>query len=321
VRARFVGVLTAAAFVATGLTVAPDAFAAETIVVRITPPSPQVDDTLTLIATVSEAMPASLSVTRTDRNNNQTMFMALPTGNAGEYSMPDPGPPVWGHLSYVVKDVPRDVQGSTSVFVSRLPTALSIKASRRIVTFRHGVRVTAHLGTTQTNRRVTIYARPYNGDRRTIGSGTVDPTSGNRSATFTVLRRTLFRAHFSGDGTYAPANAYVVVRARAVLRERLRHYYATSGGYRIYHPGASPELDARLWPRQQGVCLYFRAQYHSGGSWRNASLSPCVRTDTDALAAALLHNALALPYRLRAEWRGNHIAAASHGPWLRLRFR
>jgi hypothetical protein len=321
VRARVIGVLTAAAFVATGLAVAPDAFAAETIVVTVTPPSPRVDDTLVVTAKVSGATPASLSVTRTDRHNNQTMFLAMPTANAGEYSAPDPGPPVWGHVSYVVKDVGTDVQGSASVVVSRLPTALSIKASRRIVMFRHGVRVTAHLGTTQTNRAVTIYARPYNRDRRTISSGNVDPTSGNRSAAFTVFRRTRFRAHFSGDDTYAPANAYVVVRARAVLRERLRHYYATSGGYRLYHPGASPELDARLWPNQQRVCLYFRAQYHSGGSWHNASLSPCVRTDADGLAAALLHNALALPYRLRAEWRGNHIAAACHGPWLRLRFR
>jgi hypothetical protein len=321
VRVGFLGILTAAAFVATGLAVAPDAFAAEAIHVSVTPPSPRVDSTLTVTATVSEATPASLSVTRTDRNNNQTMFMATPTTKPGEYSATDPGPPVWGHVSYVVEDVATGVKGSASVEVSRIPTSLHIVASRSTVLYGHRVRLTAHLGSTFTNRAVTIYARPYGRDRSVIGSGDVDASSGDRSATYTMARRTLFRARFAGDDKYAPANAYVVVRARAVIGERLRGYYATSGAYRIYHRGHTPELDARLWPNQYHVCLYFRAQYYSNGRWHNASLSPCVRTASDGRAAALLNNALALPYRLRAEWRGNRVATGSHGRWLRLRFR
>jgi hypothetical protein len=210
--------------------------------------------------------------------------------------------------------------GSASTFVKRLPANLTISASRKLVATGHRVRVTAHLGSMTTNRRVTIYARPYDRDRQTIGSGVVD-ASGDLSATYLVSRRTRFIAAVGGDQTYRPATVSVVVRARAIIREKLRGYYATSGAYRVYHRGDSPELDARLWPNQVHVCLFFRAQYHSGGKWHNASLSPCVRTDVDGRAAALLHNARALPYRLRAEWHGSIVSVAHHGPWLRLRFR
>jgi hypothetical protein len=321
--ARCWAALTCAALVAVGVVAgAPSALAAESIAVSIAPSSPHVRDMLVVTATVSGAsmLPPSLTVTRMDRSGT-SMFTATPTGTAGDYSGNDPMPAVWGTLTYTVDDPTSGSQGHASTYVNRLPTNLTIAASRRVVVTGHRVTVTAHLGSVTSNRAVTIYARPYARDRRVIGSGPVDPTSGDRSATYTVSRRTRFIAHFGGDQTYRPKTVHVVVLARAVVREHLRHYYATSGRYRIYHPGDSPELDARLWPNQQHVCLYFRAQYHSGGSWHNASLSPCVRTNADGRAAALLNNALRLPYRLRAEWRGNVVALASRGPWLRLRFR
>jgi len=332
VRARLLGVLSAAAFVATGVAVAPAAVAAGSYTVRVDlPANPHVDDKLVVSGRVVDAsqMPvadAAITMTRTDSTGaDQPVAMAMPTttGADGSYSVTDEQPAVWGKVTYAVHamTLTESGDGSGSVFVHRLPTALSIKASRSIVTFRHSVRVTAHLGTaSQTIHPVTIYALPYGGVKKEIASGTVD-ANGNESATRTVYRRTRFIAHIDGDDKYAPANAYVSVRARAVVGERLRGYYATSGAYRIYHPGRTPELDARLWPNQYHVCLYFRAQYYSNRAWHYASLSPCVRTAADGRAAALLNNALRLPYRLRAEWRGNTVAAANHGRWLHLRFR
>lgn len=322
--ARLSAALACAALAAAGIVAgAPAAIAAESIqVTSIVPSSPHVDDKVVLTATVTGATtpPASLTVTRTDRGGTQSVFNLTPTGTAGEYSGQDKLPAVWGKTTFLVQDSTFS-QTQVTVYVSRLATALSITSSRKIVRNGRTVRVTAHLGSPTTNRTLTIYAQPYLRDRKAIASGMVDATSSNLSTTYRMYRRTRFIVRFGGDAKYRPASRYVVVLARAVIREHLRGYFTTSGAYRIYHAGDSPELDARMFPNQYHVCLYFRAQYYSGGAWHNASLSPCVRTDAEGRAAALLNNALALPYRLRAEWRGNITAVAAHGPWLRLRFR
>lgn len=321
--ARWFAVLTCAAFVtAGGVAVAPSALAAESIAVTVTPSSPHVDDMLVVTATVSGATtpPPSLAVTRTNHDGSQSMFSLQPTPTSGEYSGQDPLPAVWGTTTYVVTDPTTNVTGQASVYVRRLNPKVTIAASKTLVTFGHPVRVTAHLGSATTTRTLTIYARPYDRDRTRIASGVVD-AQGNLSASYTMHRRTRFIVTFAGDDRYYPTSAYVVVRARAVIYDHLSGYYDTSGAYRIYHDGDSPELDARLFPNLYHVCLYFRAQYYSGGRWHRASVSPCVRTGAAGRAAALLNNALALPYRLRAEWRGSTTATAAHGPWRHLRFR
>ena len=329
--ARLFAVLTSSIVAATGMVVAaPSASAAGDydVTVTLSPSSPHVDDNIVVSGVVTEAgtsnavSGASVTIMRTDPSVSAAALPPTVTGSDGTYSVTDQMPAVRGTVTYAVQAAMATFSGdgSASTYVHRIPTSLTIAAGRSIKLYGHGVKLTAHLGTTFTNRAVTITARPYDGDPRVIASGDVDATSGDKSATYTMRRRTRFTARFSGDDKYAPAAVYVVVRARAVLTERLRGYYASSNGYRIYHPGDSPELDARLWPHLHRVCLYFRAQYRSGGKWHNASLSPCVRTDGEARAAALLNNALSLPYRLRAEWRGNVLALANHGPWMHLRF-
>ena len=321
--ARWFAVLTCGAFVTAGsVAVAPSALAAESIAVTVSPSSPHVDDLLVVSASVSGATtpPPSLAVTRTNRDGSQSMFSLSPTATSGDYSGQDPVPAMWGSTTYVVTDPTTNVTGQTSVYVRRLNPHVTITASKPSVTFGQTVRVTGHLGSATTTRTLTIYARPYQLDRKRIARGAVD-AQGNLSASYTMHRRTRFIVSFAGDDRYYPTSAYVIVRVRAVVHDHLSGYFATSGRYRIYHTGDSPELDARLFPNLYHVCLYFRAQYYSGGAWHRASVSPCVRTDAAGRAAALLNNALALPYRLRAEWHGSTTARAAHGPWRRLRFR
>lgn len=321
--ARCFAVLTSAVLLTSAAVAsAPSALAAEGIVVNVTPSSPHVDDLLVVTATVSGATtpPPSLAVTRTNRDGTQSMFSLSPTGTSGDYSGQDPVPAMWGTTKYVVTDPTTNVTGQASVYVRRLNPRVSIAASKPSVTFGQTVRVTGHLGSATTTRTLTIYARPYELDRKRIARGPVD-AQGNLSVSYTMHRRTRFIASFAGDDRYYPTTAYVIVRARAVIHDHLSGFFDTSGGYRIYHSGDSPELDARMFPNLYHACLYFRAQYYSGGAWHRASVSPCVRTDAAGRAAALLNNALALPYRLRAEWRGSTTARAAHGPWRRLRFR
>jgi hypothetical protein len=183
------------------------------------------------------------------------------------------------------------------------------------------IRVTAHLGSPTTNRTVTLYARPYRLDRYKLTSHAVDATSGNISATPTVRRRTTYSARFTGDDTYAPAVARVVVRARAVIGERLTGGYATEGAFRIYHAGAHPVLVAHLHPQLDGVCLWFKAQRRFSGSWHTVA-SRCFTTDASGYARGEFTGAhLDSPYRVRARWQGNRAALSRSGAWLKMKFR
>jgi hypothetical protein len=183
------------------------------------------------------------------------------------------------------------------------------------------VRVTAHLGASTANRAVTIYAKPYRRHRRQLDSGTVD-LNGNRSVTDRVYRRTTFSVHFTGDDAYAPATATRVVRVRAILREHLQGGYASSGGFRLYHPGSNPSVFVHMVPGQSRRCLYFRAQHYYSHSWHTSAVSPCLRTNAHGELIGVLtgNHVVGEPYRVRAEWRGNRALLARDGSWLKLKF-
>jgi hypothetical protein len=322
VRTRLLALVGCAAFVTAGFVVAaPEAIAAETITVTITPSAPEVDDMLVVHATVSgaSAPPASLQVTGTDAAQRQHAFSATLT-QSGDYAGTDPLPAVWGKVTYHVADM-SNATGQASIYVRRHVTALTIKRESRVVSAGHLAHVTAHLGTTDTNRKVTIYARPYQRDRTQIQSGDVDATTGNLSASYTMARRTRFIAHFGGDAKYRPATAYVVVLARAVIHEHLRGGYATEGAYRLYHVTANPVLAVHMLPELSGVCLQFRAERYYNGSWHKVAVG-CVRTDSEGRAIGVLtgdhHDD---PYRVRARWRGTFAVLGQAGAWQRLKFR
>ena len=62
------------------------------------------------------------------------------------------------------------------------------------------------------DRTVTLYAQPYQRSRQQFDSGAVD-ANGNRTAGYTMQRRTTFIATFAGDTAYAPASSVVTERA------------------------------------------------------------------------------------------------------------
>ena len=321
-KTRLLALAGCAAFVTAGFVVtAPVAVAAESISVSITPAAPEVDDMLVVHATVSGSAtpPPSLQVTGTDAAHRQHAFTASLTQN-GDYTGTDPLPAVWGKVSYTVADM-SNATGHASVYVRRHATSLRITRAAKVVSAGHLAHVTAHLGTTDTNRNVTIYARPYQRDRSQIRSGTVDPTSGNLAASYTMSRRTRFIAHFGGDAKYRPATAYVVVLARAVVHEHLRGGYATEGGYRLFHVTDNPVLAVHMIPELDGVCLQFRAERYYSGRWHKVAVG-CVRTDADGRAIGVLtgdhHDD---PYRVRARWRGTFAVLGAAGAWQRLKFR
>jgi hypothetical protein len=293
----------------------------------------QVDQPLTLSGDVTPdpsiptSTPMTVTVTRQDSQAPSTMVGSDTVGGPGEdlhYEIADT-PSVRGATTYTVAVEMTTATAEKAVWVHGLTTTLGLHRSALIVPFGHIVRLTAHLGDTNIaepdKRRVTIYAKPIGRDKRKLTSDVVN-SDGNLSVKFTIHRRTTFTAVFAGDSRYAPASRAKLVRARAVVLETLKGSYGRSGGYRLFHPGTDPSLVASVLPRRRGVCLYFRAQRYSNGSWHNTAVSGCVSTDDRGTALGVLtgDHVVGRPYRLRAEWRGDRVALARNGAWLRLKF-
>jgi hypothetical protein len=134
-----------------------------------------------------------------------TMLAPVTTADNGTYGFTDT-PVSTGTVSYTVTfgGDPTHLSSSASqgVQIRLNATSLTISATRLAGTH---VTVTAHLGTTYTNRTVTIAA---NG--KTIASGTVN-SAGDLTTIIKAKSGTTFVATFSGDAWYAPASASVTL--------------------------------------------------------------------------------------------------------------
>jgi hypothetical protein len=315
-------VLVAALSLAAGAMASPSLAAGESVTAQVTTAKPMVGEQLTVEGDVTGAATADSTVTMSREDSTGTTPMVASTQTAnGHYVLHDT-PPARGNVTYEVSaDAGAATQDVTTIVAGK-PTDLTIRVSPAPADVERSVRVVAHLGSTTTNRDVTLYARPYQQTKQQFDSGTVD-ASGDREADRVVHRRTTFIASFAGDSAYAPATARTTLRVRGVLDEKLKGWFRSSGGSKIYHRDNNPSLAVHLLPEHKGSCLYFRAQHRSHGTWVRSAVSTCVTTDSTGRAIGVLtgEHIVGVPYRLRAEWRGNNAVAGRHGKWLALEFR
>ncbi len=213
-------------------------------------------------------------------------------------------------------------EGQTSFKVTGIVPALRIATNRSTYAYHATATVTAYLGTTATNRAVSLYAQPRGRSTRTpIKTGNVDST-GHLSGRYTLSWRTTFYAVFAGDATYEPRTVSRTVAVTAKLTEALTRYYATSGSYRLYHASVDPVIYARVAPNRAGTCMYFDVQRYYSGAWRAAVSSGCIPLESDSFAAAefFVTPPVGSLFRMRARFAGDSYAGATTGGWLYLRF-
>jgi hypothetical protein len=100
------------------------------------------------------------------------------------------------------------------VTVTRKEPALSVTASPRTATGRQAVDITVHLGSTYTDRTVTVYARPSGSKQQTrLVSGTVN-RAGNLTVRWVATRTAALSAVFAGDSQYQAKTVTTAVTVR-----------------------------------------------------------------------------------------------------------
>jgi hypothetical protein len=173
------------------------------------PASAFVGDATRISGTLSAASgpvgSATVSVSRSGCSTN-SVTLAATTGTDGAWSVTD-APPVGSctyTASYAGGNGYNASTASTQTVVSKRTTDLTLSVVRGTGSKKKLYYATAHLGTTHTNRTVTITATS-GGVTTTLVSGPVDG-SGNLTGTYQPTTTTTYRASFSGDDWYDPAS-------------------------------------------------------------------------------------------------------------------
>jgi hypothetical protein len=183
--------------------------------------------------------------------------------------------------------------------VSRVAPALTIKTHAKLYITGHRARVTAHLGHTYSNRRVSVAVAEYPGKYVQVRTGKVD-----RHGDFTVApvlkSLTTFKVTFDGDERYGRQSATVVAKVRADVSMRVSHSYGTSGSYHLFHKRAGARLIGTSHPADVFDSMVFQLEIYYQGKWRSGD-NKSFHTDRHGHTAPIrvLGNP-AYSYRLRA---------------------
>jgi hypothetical protein len=144
------------------------------------------------------------------------------------------------------------------VKVLKLHVALSISASRRLVSYDSIVHLTIRLGTTYTSRTVLVYAHDLSKRRASLLRKAPIGRSETVAISYRALHTTKFSVAFAGDARYA---ARTVTRTVTVkVSEHLTGYHGTSGRYYLFSAGSDLYAHAAVAPNKHGQCVMFEVQ-------------------------------------------------------------
>jgi hypothetical protein len=227
--------------------------------------------------------PATISVVRTNPNHTTTSS-TVRTGAATSGYFTIAGklttPGTYSYvLNYAGSPAASWARAKYKLTVVKPTPALTLSTSSTTVQYGSTVKVTAHLGSTHTNRTVSISAS-YPGSKtvRVLKTGTVN-SAGNLTISYPdATRNVVFTVKFSGDSVYGAksASARVNVDARVALSISGWYTSARHDGvtYRVFHHTRDLDATITVTPNKHGECVRMDTAELVKGSWV-AALSPC----------------------------------------------
>jgi YVTN family beta-propeller protein len=187
--------------------------------------------------------------------------------------------------------------------------SLTLATGRATLGYEATVHVTAHLGPTHRNRRVSIYARSFGTRSRTLlKTGKVN-SHGNLTVSYKASHSTTFSVVFSGDAYYAPKTATRAVHVRAKVSESLSGYYRSERigrtTYRLYHRRNKLYVHVTVEPNKRGQCVEAQAQEYAQGAWHANVTTGCGRLNSSSKFSGYLgltHADIGYHYRIRVDY-------------------
>jgi hypothetical protein len=232
----------------------------------------------TLTATVAFPAGAKVTVTRKDLTDPKGKSLGSKSvASNGKFSFTDT-PVTGGDVTYTATyagDATHTAaSGKDTVKVSRATSTVTVKTSASTYSYGKTVTVTAHLGKTYKNRKLSIYAKPAGGTKKLLKTGTVN-SSGNLAVKYKLTRNTTFSAAFTGDARYAPKTASRSVGTKVSVSTTVSKYYKTgkigSTKYYYFHKNNTSVYTTTMSyyaGREQLLQLqvYYQGRWYDAGS-------------------------------------------------------
>jgi len=252
-----------------------------------------------------------ISITRSETGSTAVRDFSVSTAADGSFSLSD-APPGAGQYTYTASyagsATTAAASASFTLTLTLAVTSLSITASPHTATYEPTVRVIAHLGATDTNRTVSIYAEIVGTySRRLVETGKVN-ASGDLVFSERLRHSTTFTAVFSGDAAYAAATASRTAYVRARVTESLTGYYRTkriSGKlYHLVHRKKIMRVHVTVAPNKSGECVEFDVRQFYQGAWRGEQTACAILSSASkvTLTVTFAKSAIGHRFRIRADY-------------------
>jgi hypothetical protein len=184
------------------------------------------------------AVGTALTVTRKNPNGTTSKITGVKTTDAsGDFGFSQPAESVLGAYAYTVSyagnATTAPATGTATVTVAKGVAPLTVSTGHSTVSYNSTITVTAHLGSTLSNRTVSISAS-FPGSRtvKVLKTGKVN-SAGNLVVSFPgAVRNVNFTATFSGDTQYNKTTVTAKVGVQVRLSTTNSGWYktATTGG-------------------------------------------------------------------------------------------
>ncbi len=252
---------------------------------------------------------AAITITRTGPGGTETLTTT--TNAAGAFARTDVST-VSGTYTYTARYAGSPsiapAVATTHMTVKKVPP-LSISVTPKTATYPSVMHISVHLGTTDGDRSVTVYAKPAGATKLTLlKTGTVN-SAGNLTLGYSAPHTTTFYARFTGDASYAPRTVSAGASVAAAVSTKISGYYASerigSVAYRLYHHTAKLSAAVSVAPNKHGECVKLEVQEFSKGQWHASLVTGCAKLGTRSTAGiglALSHDALGVHYRIRGDY-------------------
>jgi hypothetical protein len=234
------------------------------------------------------------------------------------------------HTIYAITD-PGSTETPRLHVLSTLPAAsVSITSSAATVNEGGGATLTAHLGTSSTNRGLSIYRyADAGGPPKLVYSGTVGPR-GNITYIVHPETDTSYAAIWTGDSTHAATGSSLVnIHVVPAMNEHLIGAYGISGVYRLFHYSAHcvtahtsgcPLFGLTVAPNLARQIVQVQLQEYLSGAWRLAVEKRYNLSSTSSLGVYFYYSGTGvenIPTRVRAVFAGDpYVVNPATGKWM-----
>lgn len=239
----------------------------------------------TLALSTGGALPsdATVTITRTGPSGSSGASWTRPVAANGTFSVADKTLKQLGRYIYTASYASTaTTAAATTTFklsvVKATPT-LTLSTGASTALYGSTIKVTAHLGSTHTNRTVSISAS-FPGSRtvKVLKTATVN-SAGNLVVSYPdATRNVVFTVKFGGDAEYAAKSVSVRVGVDARVAMSNSGWYTSASydgvTYRVFHHTGTLHVAITVTPNKHGECVRMNTQELVNGKWVGG-LSQC----------------------------------------------